>query len=479
LLQRASLLQQFIDDKTMQFKPAFSIRAVDANNFRTLIGSIGSDLGAANAVPRKPTAGNNASGGDVAAPETAAANAQPTAGQLSQQAPLNPANLEKHTQAMSKVHQRSNSKSGQAPAAPTTTQPPFQLGAQMSPTGQPTYFNKPAVTQETLNPPPPARKKAKTGHGQAASPALSQPVPSPQVKAASPEVRRQPPPQPEQPQAPPPPQFVCPDAQCNMHKTGFPTKEALDAHHYEEHVKPYEDPMKFMEDTLNEVFGLDPPQPNSAAAMKPSGSKQGQTQTLAKPDATSTPMSRTASMGRQSSAQEAKIGTPVTGGKGVPIKNEGTPKLGTKQGLDQPQQPTVQDPWANSTVDPAALQATFAPLQPLINGHFSSFSPHRSYTPNDTPESSKDSGVSEPTSDISERAQLDIAVNWAPVDLDEHSDMLLGMDSFSMAAGDDLFADNGTDFSLLWEELNQEFDKRDQSTKPSELDPSLYSLHCT
>jgi len=146
-----------------------------------------------------------------------------------------------------------------------------------------------------------------------------------------------------------------------------------------------------------------------------------------------------------------------------------------KQEPDQSQQPTMEDPWANSTVDPQALFATFAPLQPLINGHFSSFSPHRSRTPNDTPESSKDSGVSEPNSDISERAQLDIDLKWAPIDLD--SDLLVGLDSFSMGANSGLFADMTSEFPL-WDELESEFLKYDHD-KPFELDTSLYSMHCS
>jgi hypothetical protein len=478
-------MQQFGDEKQTQLKNAFSIRAQDASHFRTLLASMGQDL-AANSVPRKPMPGNTANAGEATAPDTAAATNQ-SAAPASQQAPLNPANLEKHTQAMSKVHQRSNSKSGQAPAAPTTTQPPFQFGAQTSPTGQPTYFNKPAVTQETLNPPPPARKKAKTGHQQAASPAIPQSGPSPQIKAPSPEVKRQP--QPEQPIAPSRPLFVCPKDQCDMHNTGFPTKEALDAHYHEEHVKPYEDPIKYTDEILTQVLGLDSQgnrvpkagtgttdisQPN-AAAMKASGSRQGHT--LGKLDPTSTPMSRTASMGRQSSAQGLKAGTPGNG-KSIQIKGEGTPKPSTKHEPEHAQQATVEDAWANSTLDPAVLMATFAPLQPLANGHLSNFSPHRSRTPNDTPESSKDSGVSEPNSDISERAQLDIDMRWAPLDLDANTDLLVGMDAFSMGADDGMLGDGGSDFPMLWDELDSEFSKLDH-TKAFELDTSLYDMHCS
>lgn len=455
------------------------------NTYRGLLSSMGGDLAAHLPIPRK-VPGSTGNTAEATAPTVAAAAHYQSAAPVSQQAPLNPANLEKHTQAMSKVHQRSNSKSGQAPAAPTTTQPPFQFGGQKSPTGQPTYFNKPAVTQETLNPPPPARKKAKMAHQQAASPALQQSGPSPQVKAASPEIKRQP--QAEQPKQPARPLFVCPEALCDSHSTGFPTKEALDAHHQEEHVKPYEDSDKFMRETLTRALGLDAEgqpitttgsadvaQPN-ALVMKSSGSRQGQS--LSKLDQASTPMSRNASTGQQGSARGGKPsdnkGTPVNGGKNGPVKLENTPKPTMKQPADQSKQPTTEDPWANSTVDPQALLATFAPLQPLINGHFSNFSPHRSRTPNDTPESSKDSGASEPNSDISERAQIDIDMKWAPIDLD--ADLLVGLDSFSMGAKTGLLADMGSEYPG-YDELESEFLKFDHD-KSFELDSSLWSLHC-
>ena len=424
---------------------------------------------------RKAMAGN-AEEATVSAAVPTAAQTQ-AAAQASQQAPLNPANLEKHTQALNKMHQRSNSKSGQAPSAPTTTQPTFQFGTQMSPTGQPTYFNKPAVTQDTLIPPPQARKKAKTGPQQASSPAIAQSGPSPQVKAASPELKRLP--QTEQPKAPARPVLVCPDAKCDMHTTGFATKEALDAHYHEQHVKPFEDPMKFMEETLTKALGLDAEgrriskggpaeasQP-SAPAMKPSGSRHGQS--LVKAEAVSTPMSRDVSR----KGAESK-GTPGNG-KSAQVKLENTPKPTMRQELDQPQAPTTDDPWANSTVDPQALLATFAPLMPMINGQFSTFSPHRSQTPNDTPESSKDSGASEPNSDISERALIDIDLKWTPLDLD--ADLLVGLDGCSMDTGGGLLGDGGSEFPS-WDELESEFSKYDHD-KPFELDSSLYYMHCS
>ncbi|KAB5570425.1 hypothetical protein GE09DRAFT_707372 [Coniochaeta sp. 2T2.1] len=472
---RARILQQFSDDTLTQFKKAFTVGPKELTVFRTLLSTMGQDLSGRKLQPKGP--------GNAVAPSvptsTAAVPPVQANAPTPKQAPLNPANLERHTQAMNKAHQRSNSKAGQAPAAPTTTQPPFPFGAQVSPTGQPTYFNKPAVTQETLNPPPPARKKAKTGHQQVSSPALQQSGPSPQVNTASPELKRQP--QVETPKAPARPLFVCPDAECDNHSTGFPNQEAVDAHFQEAHVKPYENPLKYLEESMITALGLDAqgqlPQPGSidmsqhgALAMKPNGSKQGQQ--LGKPEPTSTPMSRNASMGRQASAQGGKAmdnkGTP---GRGAHIKAENTPKPIMQQEPNQAQPPTAEDPWANSTVNPQALMATFAPIQSLANGFMSTYAQHRSPTPNESPDSSKDSGVSEPNSDISEKANLNIDLSWRAVDLD--AEIYANLEAVSMGG----FGDDG-EFPP-WHELESEFSKYttiNNNNKPFELDTSLYGM---
>jgi hypothetical protein len=53
---------------------------------------------------------------------------------------------------------------------------------------------------------------------------------------------------------------------------------------------------------------------------------------------------------------------------------------------------------------------------------------YRSLTPNDTPESSKDSGASEPTSDIAENAALDIGLSFQPLD----NDLLYDLNNINM-----------------------------------------------
>jgi hypothetical protein len=104
-----------------------------------------------------------------------------------------------------------------------------------------------------------------------------------------------------------------------MHITGFQSEGARDTHYRDEHVKPYEDPLKFFEENLSAVLSVDydgTPKTAikhgvqeagsaSAPAMHASLSKQGQTPS-SKPDLAATPMSRDASMRRQGSAAGSK-----------------------------------------------------------------------------------------------------------------------------------------------------------------------------
>ena len=429
----------------------------------------------------------DAMNGLAAEKQLAATHEGETANQsgLSQAVLPNAAVPEKQTQPMRPAQNRAGAKAGQAPAAPTTSQPPFAIGAQQSPKGEPTYFGKPAVTQSTLNPPPP-RKKARVGAPPASSPAVANASgPSPQPKAPSPEVRRQQAPAPApspaaQGQEPAKPQakiFACPDPACDMHITGFQSEGARDTHYRDEHVKPYEDPRKFFEENLSAVLGVDydgTPKTAikhsvqeagsaSAPAMHTSLSKQGQTPS-SKPDLAATPMSRDASMRRQGSAAGGKGldnngGTP--GGNGP----QSTPKLGDGK-LETPQPPALEDPWAGSTIDPQSLFAGFAPLDFATGNMLPEFA-YRSTTPNDTPESSKDSGASEPNSDISESMNLEIDMSWQPMD----GDILYDVSNVDMEEFGQMESDYMTQF--LVEDMTNDF------SKPFTFDPSLYSMDPT
>lgn len=454
-----------------QPKPNFSIQADELDKATSMLESMALAL----AIPKKGTAGNV--GGSAGA---AAQNQSP------QPAPLSATNLEKQTQALTKAHNRSNSKSGkaQAPVAPTAAQPPFGVGAQMTPASHPTYLGKPTVTQENLQLPAP-RKKAKTTPRQAPATTPQQAnAPQPTGKAqTSPKTKRQSAPEAK---APPKPMLKCPEADCETQGTGFPTQEALNAHIQEEHVKPSEDPFKFVQENLAVALGLDsqgqskaPPQPATAPPMGASLSKQGQTP-MSKTDPASTPMSRDASMKRQGSSIGGK--TAATPGRGgTAIKGEGTPNTvngkfpaGPKpepEMMIQAAPPVAEDLWSNATIDPQSLLSTFAPLDIVPTGLLADLNGYRSQTPNDTPESSKDSGTSEPNSDISEGANIDIDLNWQPLE----SDLLLDMDNFTMEGYENLDSEYNMQGDMAmkfpsWDEMSVDLQK------PFQFDSSMFTL---
>ncbi|KAF6822276.1 hypothetical protein CMUS01_11149 [Colletotrichum musicola] len=452
---RLRMIRQFADGENMANpKPVFSIRPAEIDEARRLLETMARDcamLGKKAAAAAPPQQGGQA-------PTPTQSGAIPAPG--GQPAPLSAANLEKQTQALNKMHGRSNSKSGGPPAAPTTSQPPFSFGA-TSPHGQPAYIGKPKVNRENLTLPP--RKKTKTDN---TPPQPSQATPSPQIsKSGSPELKRQ---------EPPKPMFLCPEADCETSRSGFPSEQALHAHIQEDHVKPREDPVKFAQENLALALGLDTdgqvkmePQ-MMAQPMAPNASKQGRTPAS---NAAATPMSRDVSMQRTGS----KIGGKPQDNKVSVGKMEDTPKLEDKQPDIAAAVPAAMiDPWAN-TVDPASLFTKMGGFEFGLDGTVSNMAVYRSLTPNDTPESSKDSGSSEPNSDISEGANLDIDMNWQPIDVD----LLLDMNNINMDVAD-ATTDSAEAFMLEddmqmeqftnWDEVSVDF------TKPYQFDNSLYSL---
>ncbi|KAK7717406.1 hypothetical protein SLS64_002898 [Diaporthe eres] len=374
--------------------------------------------------------------------------------------PLNEANLAKQTQALNKAHQRSNSKSGQPPAAPTSAQPPFPLGA-ASPDGKPLWVAATPLTQEKLQLPN-ARKKMKTANGQASSPAVSSQNASPQTKVTSPDLKK------KEPKAAPKPAFMCTEPGCEMADTGFPTEEARKQHHQEVHVLPYEDPQHFMQQSLAAAFGLD---------------EHGLSKPQAQPaPEEATPMSREASAKQQGGAPGAPAvqGARAGDNKSAPAAATG-PKSADKNVSEQAapgfqQSQVVIDPFANTTIDPQSLMAPMMHLfDPAAGGVISDMTLYQSTTPpEDTPESSasKDSGVSEPNSDIPETANLEIDMNWQNFD---DSTLVNGMAAFGMDMELNSFegmASFPNDDMLITEDMLVDLDKPFTG-----LDSSLYELN--
>lgn len=418
--------------------------------------------------------------------------------------PLNAANLQQQQQQLNKMHQRSGSRSSHAPAAPTSTQPPFQFGAS-SPHGTPAYIGKTALTQENLH--IPARKKQKqnnTGQNTPGSNASAQVNKAPLL-----EVKRHPAPESK---LQPKPALCCSEPECDRHNVGFDSEEALRAHTQEEHIQPLENPPKYAQDNLAAVLGLDSQgrskNPASstqdagatvaAVKMGPSGSKQGQTPNIKgenTPGGAATPMNRQTSMNRQASVSGAKPNVtsnpkgPSDSAKDALAKLQAGQKDPAKQATQQAQQAATVDPWANATIDPHDLFQNIQGFESGAGGAISDMNIYRSITPNDTPESSKD-GVSEPNSDVSDGVALDISLdifdeNWQPFGPNDTEYLNMNGVNFSGDLSGDLNGEvNGNDDLMMFGEEKpapnyQSWDDLvDQSAfdEPFSFDTSMYSM---
>ncbi|TVY57675.1 hypothetical protein LCER1_G004184 [Lachnellula cervina] len=472
--------QQFKDSGMSQPKERFSMMPRDIEQGRGMLQGMVKDLS-----DRFP-----------AMKKSDSAQAHPTAvsqppAQTSQPVPTPPtvqlshANLQKQQNQLNNTHQRSGSRGSHAPAAPTSSQPPFQFGAgSPPPDGVPAYLTKPPLTRDELK--LPAKKKQKQDNKAAmgqtpvsnASPHLTKPI--------SPEVKRQPAETKQQPR----PLFNCSDPDCDRHNVGFESEEALRIHTQEHTI---ENPMQYAQQNLASMLGLDP----SGHAKKPvvsqealKMSKQGQTPNMKGENTpTATPMNRQVSMNRQGSATGAR---PGAASKATPKDMPKTPasqRDASKQQSNQhPKEVVVEDPWANATIDPHDLFQAFQPFESGAGGAISDMNVYRSITPNDTPESSKD-GLSEPNSDISDGVGLDISLDifddkWQPFGPSEIDGLFdMNMNNFDVNADGlkmfdaDLSADIEQQQPAMgfgsWEDMvdTAAFDR------PFVFDASLYSMN--
>ncbi|KAI3337382.1 hypothetical protein HD806DRAFT_37456 [Xylariaceae sp. AK1471] len=460
---RIRLMKQWVDgEKTSMLKDKLSMSLTDLDSLGVLIQSIAKDV--ASHFPhnmRKNPSQQNVS-------ETAPSQGASTRPRAStaQPAPLNAANLEKQTQALNKMHQRNNSRAGQPPAAPTTAQPPpFPFGAQ-SPDGQPTYAGKPAVTQDNLQ--LPARKKPRTGTG----PSLngSSANVSPQVqKLSSPEMsKRQAAAEARQPPAKP--QIQCTEQNCEFRSIGFLTEEALHKHMDEEHIKPAEDPMKYFQDNLAGLFSLDAngKMPTVGGNVQSPGdtSKQIQTPT----GRAELVNSRESPMRRQGSTTGSKpneLIKTIAGKAGTPKPDSTLVPAASGGAASQMASGEV----TGTTIDPQELLFAVTGLEMGGGGAISDMNVYRAITPNDTPESSKDSASSEPNSDVSEGVALNVTLDmgiggWDPFPGRQYADL----DSTNLDLGDVENLPSMAYPDYTWDEVNPDF------SKPFSLDTSLFSF---
>ncbi|TVY35968.1 hypothetical protein LSUB1_G007338 [Lachnellula subtilissima] len=451
--------QQFKDSGMTQPKDRFSMMPRDIEQGRGMLQGMVKDLSDRFPAMKKS---DSAQAHPPAVSQPPAQTSQPVPTPPTVQ--LSHANLQQQQNQLNKMHQRSGSRGSHAPAAPTSSQPPFQFGAgSPPPDGVPAYLTKAPLTRDELK--LPAKKKQKQDNKAAmgqtpnsnASPHLTKPI--------SPEVKRQPAETKQQPRS----LFTCSDPDCDRHNVGFESEEALRIHTQEHTI---ENPMLYAQQNLASMLGLDP----SGHAKKPvvsqealkmsmSGSKQGQTPNVKGENTpTATPMNRQVSMNRQGSATGAR---PGVASKGTPKDIVKTPASQRDTSKQQPSQP---------------------PKEVRAGGAISDMNVYRSITPNDTPESSKD-GLSEPNSDISDGVALDISLDmfddsWQPFGPSEIDGLFdMNMNNFNVNTDDmkmfdtDLSADVEQQQPAMgfgsWEDMvdTAAFDR------PFVFDASLYSMN--
>ncbi|KAK8123271.1 hypothetical protein PG999_003189 [Apiospora kogelbergensis] len=451
LKQRMRLVRQFKDGEKMTTpKEIFSVKPKDLEQVRAMMESIAKDLAASfpQAIRKSASQQNVA---EVTAQQTTPG--QTSTAQPAQPVPLNAANLEKNSQALSKMQRQKSV----PPAAPTTSQPPFPLGAP-SPHGLPSYGNKPAITAENLHLPT-SRKKPKTTASASVSPQVS--------KQASPQMLKQG--QSAEMKTVPKAQFQCAMPDCEANSIGFATEEASRVHYQEEHTKPFEDPARFASENLAFAPGLDA-NGKSTSVAPTSVPEQG-----ASP-AGATSMARETSMKRSESSSEAKPGA----AKGIPSKaveqqrSDGT-MIKTESHTPVPSH-NIDFGFGMNTIDPQELfQFGF---ESGGGGAIMDMGVYRSITPNDTPESSKDSASSEPNSDVSEGVALDVRLDlgldtWQPFEGDSFVNMgAMDMEMSMFDGAQPMGMDNSALAGFTsWDEVNQDFNK------PFALDTSMYSLN--
>lgn len=370
--------------------------------------------------------------------------------------PLNASNLQQLQQQEEALQRARRSQAQGVPAAPTSLQPPFPIGA-ASPQGVPQAYGPTELTQAKLKIPPVKKRKQNN----------TTPVTASKEQDAS---KPTPPPQPPKQAMPDPKKtpvnvggpFRCENSEC-LHRTeGFHSQSALDKHVEESHKveEPITNALEYAIESyriglgLNKLGSDEKPgmqelkkQATTAPDMQRAVSKTGATPKI-KPEGT-TPVTAGAMMGRRASQLGGKSSSPAsnllrtpqpsmpkgpgsTNLKPTPSKDDkkdaakSTGQAGSPEGISAP------DPWADCPITFEAIRDAFSCLgEPGLPGLFPDpadellnsdvFTQMQS---KDTPEST-DTGVNTQTpkdSDISKDDHLDIKIGgnagdkWVPMD---------------------------------------------------------------
>src|SRR5205814_7082470 len=162
--------------------------------------------------------------------------------------PLNAANLEQQQQAikMEKEQvpvQKLQGRGSQVPAAPTVSQPPFQIGA-ASPLRVPAYAPSVGLPPETLKIPP-SKKPRRDQSGSATSTPVPKSAPAPIVSPQTTGNASLNPVKHEGIKSEFTPTFNCPNPECEFHVKGFTSQQELARHKAEAHEPNIADPLGY------------------------------------------------------------------------------------------------------------------------------------------------------------------------------------------------------------------------------------------
>jgi hypothetical protein len=249
-----------------------------------------------------------------------------------QQALLTPENLSL-LEAQEQERKRSL-KANQAPPAPTSTEPPFQIGAHKDPHGAPRYAT-PGLKQEDLKlPADPKRRKKNQQTAAAATPT------TPAVVTTSPTATKAP---------KPADVFKCPVQGCEHQLKGFATQAELDQHHNVAHkleMEPVTDPLAFLHESLRSAFNLDE---NLKQIKKPLPKSESKPTNIKGENDSATPSAMS-----QIPSQGAGVGTTTKAGA-TTTSDEGDPWMHSNISLDQLRVAFGGDEWEELLPSPEKL----------------------------------------------------------------------------------------------------------------------------
>lgn len=330
-------------------------------------------------------------------------------------ATLNATNLHQHQMEIQIARQatfQKNNISDRAPAAPTSSQPPFAFGAQ-SPQGLAKYPDKPnGLTQDKLSLPSTKRRK-----GNQVTTSTATPAPAPGIpKSAQGNKSTIPDSQPAAPAS----RIKCPLPNCQSHLKEFRTQIELDAHASEFHgpkEPPIEDPLQWTLQQARLGVGLDEtgksmprPEQDVLGTPKIKASELEPTQHMNKQES-STLMARVQA-GRSPvfhlKTPQATVGIKTPSSEAKTSDMDG--KIAEPHTFEKTSQKSLTsspDPWASSHIPPAVINHSW-PSMPDVSfiGPWTTI--QNALTPTSTQSSGKSEKNSPRISDISEHDAVKI-----------------------------------------------------------------------